>query len=315
MKMNTKQLEYDNWQSKENTFFREKIYPKLLTEGKWSGDMDKELYHSSPGISSSNIRDFMENPFHIKCKKNHPEMYEDKPCFKIGRLFHEVILEGASYDSDKGICDTLVAAGAKSPRLKKEYTTWKKSIEMEGGNVVKHEEAVMLEYWLESARKVPQMDKIFGDTTAQFESTHYCVDPDTGLVLKFSPDIFSKKHKMIFDAKFCSGRENWSREVERYRYDIQAAFYCHCANIIFGEGFELFPFIHYTKKPCFKINLKMIGDEQREDAAETVPAELARMRQCYEKDDWGSIFDPVVEYSKKWDGGYIGDADNGGLYE
>ena len=300
-KINTHQLNFDG--GDKNDFFYKTILPELEKNGHWSGHMDKEYYHRMPGISSTQIRDFMSDPYNVQFFNDHPELREDdKPCFIIGRLFHEAILEGAAYKSDGEVVDTLIASGYQKPRITKDYKRFKKDCENMGIHVVKPAEYVMLEHWKKAAKAEKKLKQIFEHKGTKFEKTYVTVDPTTNLIIKFTADIINEKLKVIFDAKFVSGRESWTGEVSKYGYHVQAAFYLYCANLVFG-GYELFPFVHYLKKPPFKISFKEINPDDVEVAIDAISEALESMAKSYKTGKWGSILDPIIETSrplKEW---------------
>lgn len=95
-----------------------------------------------------------------------------------------------------------------------------------------------------------------------FERSFYTKDEETGLLIRFRPDWDSEKRSMIIDFKstLCASYENFYRDLLKYGYDMQAAFYIDFYKQITGKD-ATFWIPAVEKKAPFLSNLYLLDDE------------------------------------------------------
>ena len=121
--------------------------------------------------------------------------------------------------------------------------------------------------------------------------------PQTKLLLKFCPDILIPKENIIIDVKTASGYEDWGRQVMKYNYHIQAAFYLYCLECMASVGLEYdkFTFIVFEKSPPYKIRIKQIGKGPLLEARKIIIETLHRIKESYETKSFESLVDEDVD--------------------
>ena len=296
------QLDFDRKADTEpQEFFDKRILPSLKKNGKWYGRINKDDYHMMPGVSNSKLKDFLDDPFKIWFLKTHPEIKRpEQTHFEVGKMLHEALLENKILVSDHDIIGAIMLAkpDTKKPRATKDYKLAKEQAEERGATLVDHETYVMFRQWKESIRDDTTLDALFRQSDGYREKSIFVIDPETGLILKCSPDIHVPSKNLMADAKFMAGRFSWSKEIEKYRYDIQQVFYQHCLRLYVGEEIsEAFPFLHFIKSIPFKMSIKKISDASLELAQLYFDDGLKRMKFAYEKNQWGSCLEDSVEES------------------
>ena len=265
------------------------------------GKMEKDIYHNTVGISSTGLRQYYQDPYAYYFDKVNPPPTRQKKHFRFGQMIHEIMLESKNYLSDEDfVCEILSDnPKLKNPRLTKKYQDWKSSME-ETSYILTPEEHLMVSHWESVCKKADLLKPLFERTPDNvFENAIFLTCPNTNLILKFCPDIFILSKKLMADLKTstASGIQQWSLTVESYRYDIQAAFYLYCANLLNQGDFSQFPFICLEKERPYRVFLKSIHPSQIEIGRKIVIDTLKQMRASYARGEWGLPFNNKIEES------------------
>ena len=293
------QLEFDNKPNEAGQeYFDNEILPALKQNGRWYGTVDKDLYHKMPGISSSKLKAFVDDKFKVKFLKDYPELREDeKKCFELGRLFHEVLLEDKKLCSDFTTIESIMLADpdSKNPRNKGDYKAAKQMAEDRGETMVPHVEYTMFQCWRETVESHPELKALMTASEGYREKSFFVIEPQTNLILKGSFDIHVPNKNMIADVKFMAGRKNWDDEIAEYRFDIQEVFYKEVLSLYSGKPcFKAFPFLRFIKKIPFRVYTNAISDAFIDIAQEDCLQGLKDIKEAYQTGDWGSAYDGKV---------------------
>lgn len=270
-----------------------------LHEGAIIECLNNQVYHSGPGISSTQLRRFYSDPYGYWFDIVHRDSRPEKESFKMGRMIHGAILENKKILSDEYM------AVAYGNRRSDKYQKWKTGKEREGHYVLTGEECLMIKQFILGVRCNRMIRGLFDGNKSLKECSIYVQCPRTDLILRIRPDILDLKSFLIGDLKTSAieiNQSSWSRVLEKYRYDIQAAYYLYVAEIFFGHRPHAFPFIVLEKTRPYKVRLAVASPSQIEVAREIVIRTLANMRERFDSlkgsrlhsDGWGTPIDKEV---------------------
>ena len=298
--INVSQLAYDSIKNKHilGTDWKDDILPSLLKNRKWRGKLPKETYHRLPGISSSRLRKFMDNPYNIHLERENPDIFKGTAATSVGSDLHDIMLEDAPWDTDEEIIKKLISEGAKSPRATGDYKKWKKEKLEAGIIIVKPEYRIMLSEWEKTLQEFEVLKHTWDNSRNNREISYFVIDPDTGLLLKFCPDLYLPRTRMMADFKYMAGRRSWRQEVEDDGYHFQQEFYRYGLQLYEDEKIsKKFAFIKHEKAPPFTVSIRMIGEIHADHAKRKIPEVLEAMRESYETGDWGKNWTAIVKWS------------------
>lgn len=186
-------------------------------------DLSNDQYHADPAISRSRIMTFRESPYKYWAEYENPEHLKLKPLMGktepliFGNAFHTMMLEpDLFYDlfavKPEGI-DKRTIKG------KKEYEEY--LIAKGNRTELSMDKIYLLHLMREAIEKHPEALALIQG--AQYESSYFWRDANTGLMCKCRPDILHGN--MIVDLKTIQSASSryYQREMVERGYHIQAA--------------------------------------------------------------------------------------------
>jgi hypothetical protein len=209
--------------------------------------LSNEEYHAMPGLSSSAFKAFCQSPAKYKeylAKKNDEE--EDKPALILGTLIHTMVLEPHKKETDVFVLPELNlrtnAGKAEKEALFLEHT---------GKQVVTPEQMLIAEDVARRVKADPTCQALFASGVA--ERSYFWIDDCTGLLCKCRPDWINFDLPAMVDIKStddCS-EGSFARDVEKYWYDVQSAWYLRGVVEVTGTWVNNFSFVACEKKNPF----------------------------------------------------------------
>ena len=125
------------------------------------------------------------------------------------------------------------------------------------------------------------------------EASIFVTHPDTGLLLKARPDIFSPTLGVMGDVKSAqdASPRGFGKAIFKLGYHYQAAHYLMCAKLI-GWDVKHWGFLAVEKEPPYPAHFHTLGEEALEHSARVVEAALHEIAEAKETGNpgtrWGS---------------------------
>ena len=250
-----------------------------------------EDYLTSPGINASGLKHILRSPAHYQASLSEPP--KATVALEFGKLLHFIILEPEEFHRRAYPQPKLNKATKKG---KVAHAAWVEA--MPPGAIV------VPDCWEEPLRRMH--DKVYAHPAARRllekgirEGTFWWKDPKTGLLCKGRPDFVSATGivvdlKSVADAR----KDAFSRDVWKYRYDVQAAHYCAGAEVTGIARHDSYAFLCIEKEPPYEMAIYTCGmpdqDEERTSPSWSVLGcgsqwrdEAMRVyKQCRETQTW-----------------------------
>jgi len=251
--------------------------------------MSNEVYHAQAGISSTAVKTvYKKSLAHWKGEKR-----TNSAAFAVGSAVHAHLLE---------VERDLVIKGPKT-RRSKAFT------EMEEG--LQEDQILLTEVEYHVSNRIakgaldnPTCRAVLQHPDRQNEVSIFTECERTGLKLKTRPDCMITSEKSVYDVKTTvdasPSPSGFSRECQKYGYDIQGAFYlytCQMAKIDVNE----FAFIACEKAAPYVSHMHVIGPELMASATERMHKTLAIIANANEQEDFGTSWgDYSILELPKW---------------
>lgn len=244
----------------------------------WNETLSNEAYHADKtAVSSSGLKHLIKSPKHFKKLYLETESSPDTTAMRFGRIVHLALLEPNKFkDKVKCVPDFGDLRLVVNREKKKE---WLAGLP-EGVEFVSTKEYDALLQVIDSVIENKSASSLIKGGV--FECSGFFRDPETGISCKIRPDIMRLDLAVLPDVKTSSfpDKETFSREIWKYRYDVQMAFYMLGIECITGKRPEIACFIVVEKEPPFEIQVFEcdVGMINRGDTA--VRILLNRLHEC-----------------------------------
>ena len=256
-------------------------------------NMGAAEYHNFPGISSTGIRDYINDrklyEWRLKYKNNLKKEEKLSLHFHIGHAVHSVLTGNGKIVSEEQV------------RRDSRFSSFDlKAMELALDNIymLRDKDFEMVKTWIDGCIGNSVISLMFNNPMGIYEQAIFCKCPETGLLLKFCPDVLDAREGIIVDIKTSADWQHWETTVRKYGYDKQAAFYLYCCNIALGENVvKNFSFLYLSKKIPYRISIKKILPKTMQEAMDDVILGLTHLKKSLLNDDWGSIVNENVEWA------------------
>lgn len=191
-------------------------------------DLTNEAYHARPEISSSDVKAVaLKSLLHWKNR-----VYKSSPTFDLGTAVHAMLLE-----SEKD----LVIRGPEDRRGNK-WKEAKLAADLDGKTLLIEDDFDLAQAMAAAVFAHPAAQILLQANDLVAEGSFFAEDPQTGVKIKCRPDGYIPSLGILFDIKTTqdASPDGFPRDVRKYGYDLQAAFYrrvmqLHCG----GEGGDM----------------------------------------------------------------------------
>lgn len=216
-------------------------------------EIASEVYHGSPGLSRTDIHQFMKGPdeyeYWNKFEKN-----EKKYAMELGSALHLAVLEPERFEENVLIGPTKTDTSKAWIEMQAEQPDKYIIKEDDYNNVPDIVNAVRNDY---TCAKFLSEGKV--------ELSHYWQDPMTKTLLKCRPDLRIDETGSLVDFKFVargkSSEKEFNYSVMDYGYFLQAPMYLEGVRNSTGKHFKNFFFAVVEKEPPFHIEIIRLNDE------------------------------------------------------
>lgn len=297
--------------------------PLIFEQGKLHRGLVYEAYAAMEGFRSSWLYPLKRSPAHFKADQTNPR--ESTQALEFGKLWHSLVENGEKFMdlakvepvfqgyTQKG--ELTTSPNCKAVKEAREY--WRAGLTKDA-IIVKQEDFVTLTGMLQSMSSHKVVRNMIKEGLRETSASATC--PETGLVLKFRPDLITSRghivdHKTTRDARYWYFyNQIFSDKGQNRFYVLSAAHYSYCAKLLGLPQYNAFTYIAIEKTPPYGINVFPL-DEGALDVGERHRSKLMRVyKTCVETDVWPS-YDEVVHpvYPPEWRDEH--NMDTGSLYD
>ncbi len=211
-------------------------------------EMTNSQYHSSEGISSSDLKLLEISPLHLK----HKELFTyESDAFDFGSLVHKMVLEPETLE------DEFVKLPEFNLRTKAGKEEKAKFEEENKGKIV-----ISPSDWEKAERMARNINAIAGNLIKKGKCEEsWFVEDEHGLIRKCRPDCYIEALGVVIDIKTTQSVRpyDFQKSIYDYRYHWQAYWYLKTLKLA-GKKASQFIFIAVEKKEPFMVRLFRISD-------------------------------------------------------
>lgn len=258
------------------------LEPGVLHEG-----IPAEVYHASPGVSNSRLKDFARSPRHYKHALTAPR--ETTEPQRKGHVFHVCVLEPERYL--EGVshyvrpADSCYYTSDGKFGVTKEAKEWKKA--HADLPIISDEERQNFE-GARAAILAEPTGELLMSLPARCEVSTWVKHEATGLLLKSRFDRLAEDADgvpWIIDLKSTDDASQFARTCRNFAYPQQAAYYIDNLGRS-GAPNARFVFIAVELEPPHGVLICEIGPETLARYRETYETHLARLCECEKLGAW-----------------------------
>jgi len=210
-------------------------------------DLTNQEYHQHPAISSSDVKMVAAKSLaHWRHK-----VYKPSATFALGSAVHALVLEPSK---------DLVIRGPEDRRGNK----WKEAslaADIDGKILLTEGDYDQARAIAQPVISHPVMTGYLNDPTFVPEASFFAYDDETDMRIKCRPDGFMPESGIVFDIKTTqdASPDGFPREIRKYGYDLQAAFYLRCLRLA-GQKAHTFVFVAVEKEAPYAVGLHMLTE-------------------------------------------------------
>ena len=244
--------------------------------------MPNEEYHAHPAISSSDVKAVAGKSLaHWKNKLRKPST-----AFALGSAVHAMVLEPHL---------DLVVRGPEDRRGNK----WKEAslaAELDGKILLTEADFNQAEAMADALKANAVLAAWQRTSGYVAEASFFAKDEYSGIGIKCRPDGFIPALGMVFDIKTTTDAspEGFPREVAKYGYDLQAAFYLRCLRAA-GMFAHSFAFVCIEKEPPYAVCIHALEPEYLTSADVRVSMTLEKIANAEATGDFTTGW-PVINH-------------------
>jgi len=229
--------------------------------------MTSKEYHAHQAIGSSLLKKAHATSI-AHALSDSFEMTDDKA---IGLYTHALLLEPESVSRDFAIapkCDRRTTAG------KAIWESFCLDAESNNKEVIKQEVAEIALMIKEAVLKHAFAGDILSGGESEY--SYFTKDKETGLELKCRPDYKNKGALIDLKTTQDASLDGFGKEIGKWNYHIQAAYYLDVHNAATGENLKDFFFIACEKKAPFALAVYQLSEVDIEAGREAYRATLKK---------------------------------------
>lgn len=202
----------------------------------WHKELPNEIYHTSNGVSSSQLKVFLsKTPAHYQYKMAHKTPPTDS--MKLGTAVHSLVLEPENFFNDIAVLPELNLRTKDGRETLEEFTKANKDKTVISKD--QHEKSILMATSVENLIQAsPVLSALMDDKIIESSVYWWSQINDTATgenyfeLLKVRPDILCKSHSVLLDLKTCEDATftGFRKSVEKYFYHMSAAMYLSGVN-------------------------------------------------------------------------------------
>ena len=225
-------------------------------------DIPLLAYHAAPGLSKSDLDLIARSPAHWKYGQR-----EETSAMRLGAAVHAAVLEPDQWEARYARGNGRRSAATATNRIVLTATEWETCL------------------WIrEAVWNHPTCQEWFSEGHA--EQSAWWLDPETGLLCKCRPDW--SRPGLLVDLKTASDASpvGFFRDIERYRYHVQAAYALDGWPPAGGGAVDQFIFVVVEKAPPYAIAFYELDPAYLDTARALYRRDLATVSDCLTRQQW-----------------------------
>jgi len=255
-----------------------------------------EQYHAVEALRSGDLAYLMQSPAHLIAHRlaNKPP----SPAMELGKIFHIGIEEPLKLKELLVVEPTFVGKtkdgrdSERSAEARQKKAEWYASLRKDV-IVLNQEEADRMVGMLNAINNHKLVSRLIRDGLR--ESSGFVEDPETGILLKFRPDLISEKKNYVVDFKTTRNASHqffinqiFSSRGNSPFYILNGAHYAHCAKLTKGCNGDSFIIVAIESEAPFGINVFPL-DSYCLEVGEKIRSRLTKLyAECSKSGIWPS---------------------------
>ena len=239
--------------------------------------MSHQEYNEMKALNYSGAKEILKSPLAYQAWLKAER--EETPALKLGRLVHMASLEPHVFDKQVRLAPTWDARTTEGKAIKKAFLATLK----EGEEYLDQEEMDEVMSIAEGAQAgIETIASMYPDAVRLKE--HTVTGKHEGAFIKGRPDLILHHADggAIIDIKTTmdAGPESFAKDVAKYKYNLQAAFYLHMT------GAKRFFFVAVEKKAPFDWAVYELDAEALESGKRMMTSACLTYRECSLYNNW-----------------------------
>lgn len=246
--------------------------------------MPNEVYHSHAGsVSNSGLKLVLRSPAHYRYQAKR----EPSRAMQIGTAIHTALLEPERFR------DEYVLLRDVKDRRASEY---KAAVKVHGSELVlTASESVNVEGMQESVLSNPAMSERL-NAEGWRELSLFAQDPETGAVVRVRYDLLTVSGIAVDVKKTQDARPDaFSKAVDNYDYDMQAALYSDVFEWATGKPLGAFEFAAIEEQMPHGHKLYLLDETAMQEGRRKYREALTLYAECERSNDWPNLSCDGVE--------------------
>ena len=263
-------------------------------------------YHNGPGVSKSELDKIDISPAHYKHYKENPP--EQTKAMALGSAVHTAILEPDKFSTIYTVkpwlmvcqaCETdwldPVGDSTACPKCESEQIERKTlSMATKAGKAWRATSCGQILDRAEYDKILAMQDAILNGpfskllTGGRAEVAMYAKCKHTDLLKRGKADYVNTEAGVIVDVKTTkdAGVDGFGRSIEKFRYNVQAAYYLDLASQITGREFSDFVFLCVESTEPYVTACYRLHDDAVSCGRQDYRENLATLKRCIDADRW-----------------------------
>ncbi len=251
-------------------------------------DIDDDLYHSLPGISSTSAKLLSKTSPEILKEYLYGEKDENakiSDALIFGRAIHKFLLENSMFN------DSYAFGPEVKTKAERKWKVFVSEMKDSGKELLRHRDKKILNGMLLSLKRPKNAegtntyDGFIRNPESIREKALFTVDHKRNIILKIKVDINLSGIFLDLKSTKSAAPKEFMKSAANLRYDLQAAFYLFVARLA-GMKAETFGFIAIEKEPPYAhINIPL-DEEDINLANRELEVLLTDFAYCLNEDKW-----------------------------
>lgn len=278
-------------------------------KGTFIDGMPNKTYHMERGLSTSKLKNFMEDPAIIKWSREAPQDEEKLAALDFGTDFHSYFLEPEVFKETYRVMPEFSRRKKDEKEAEQELIKeWKEL----GFIPVAADDMKKIEAMRGSAMAHPTVKAIMG-MGGVAERSFFWTDPKTGLLCKCRPDhlvtdinddnrpyfLADDVGALVTDVKTIAQMDRVQAQIENLKYYVQDQFYSRGISQVLGVKVEfVFIFVSTTLSlGRYPVKVVKLSDEARFDGRTEINESMAELSAIRAKGD-DAAYQTIVELDR-----------------
>lgn len=271
----------------------------------WDESVTDEQYHADrTSVGSSQLRLILDSPAAFyesyygeqgleEDELEPDDVEEEAEHFRVGKMVHMAILENEKFKELYVVQPEFWGYTQKGERtnnpnckeVKEQKAAWEAMLPV-GAKVCTQAELDMITGMARAIMRHPEAPNLIKDCAR--EVAGYYRDPETGILIRFKPDLLKFNGSAMTDFKTAKSSDEvfFGSQAFNHRHDIQMFTYAEGALKINGKRPEIITSLVTEKKAPFEPAVFYWTPEDLVQAEVDYRAALRKLRKCIDEDRW-----------------------------